>query len=114
MEEKIECVQVGQLKAVHARNHALEVAGHPRSGDLFPENRIVLRLQRDQADVGSVSLVARACVREIAELDQPYRPSGGRMVRLTRRFLLDSRRHASRLRYSVRLSACPPVRLSAC
>ena len=70
MQQEVERVQIGQLEPVDAVHHALEMAGDTRHRHLAHEERIVLGVEGDEADVRGVALVARAGVRQVAELER--------------------------------------------
>src|SRR5438132_8782957 len=72
MQQEVQGVEVGQLVPLDwAGDHAFEVPGYARCRHVFHEDRIVLRFQRDQPDVGRISLVAGPCVGELEQWHTP-------------------------------------------
>jgi hypothetical protein len=80
MQQEIERVQVGQLKALDlAFADSGEVSFDALGGDFAREYRVMLGFERDQADVGSVAFVPRSRVSDFDQLhfhhpSQTYRP----------------------------------------
>src|SRR5207247_11274090 len=70
VQEEVQRQEVGQLVALHRpRDHALEVAGHARRGDLLDEDGIVPWLEGDEAHIRGVALVPRPGMGKLDETD---------------------------------------------
>ena len=68
VQQEVQRVEVRQLEALDlARDHALKMPCHARRRHLLDEQRVILGLERNQADVGRVTLVARAGVGQLYE-----------------------------------------------
>src|SRR5258708_18419094 len=65
MQQEIQRAQIRHLKPLHlAVTNAAKMFLHARGSDLRDENRIILRLQRNQSNVSGVAFVPRAGVRD--------------------------------------------------
>src|SRR5687767_14832983 len=68
MEQKVERIEVSQLEPLDlAIDHSREMSGDGFPRDELLENRVPSRLERNDTDIGGVSLVTRARVRDIDE-----------------------------------------------
>src|ERR1043166_4943914 len=70
MEQKIERLEVRELESLHlSEADPLEVPFHSRGRDVLPDERIILRLSRDQPHIPRVAFVARPGMRYLEKLD---------------------------------------------
>src|SRR5687768_16113141 len=68
MEEKIQCVQIRQVESLHiSLDHTGEMIGDTLDCELALQQRKPFRLQRDYADIGRVTLVTRASMRDVEQ-----------------------------------------------
>jgi hypothetical protein len=69
MQHKIQRMQVGQLVTLNlAQAEAGKMPLYALRRHLADQGGVMLRPERDQADVGVISLVARACMRDFPKL----------------------------------------------
>src|SRR5438874_12977612 len=68
MQQKVQRIEVRQLEALNRSfDHAFKMSRDACRRDLLHEERIVLRRERNQADIGGVAFVARPRMRQIQQ-----------------------------------------------
>ena len=73
MQQKIERLQIGELVSLdRPLDHATKMLSDPVSGDGLYEQVVPTWLDRDQADIGGIALVAGARVRDIHETNSHW------------------------------------------
>src|SRR5579872_1094181 len=78
MQQKIQRAQVGQLEPLDfSQTDSLEMFLHALRRNVFHQDRIILRLARDDADVRRIALVSRARVRQLDQFSFRHSVTSG-------------------------------------
>src|SRR6476646_10395164 len=79
VQHKVQRVQVGQLISFHiAAANSREMLLHALGRYFADQNRIILRLESDEPDIGVIALVARSRMRDLPKLyPHPVLPCNG-------------------------------------
>src|SRR5437899_6584244 len=78
MQHEVQRMQIGQLISLDfAMADSCEVFPHALGGNFTHKNRIMLRSESNQADIGVVALVTGAGMRDLTKLDFHFSDHAG-------------------------------------